>query len=121
MSNTPQPAEICDYRIARVVSLIQTDFRRELKLAQIATRVDLSPSRLRHLFKAHMGVTPSKFLKTRRLREAKKLAQRTNLRVKEIVCIVGVNDQSHFLRDFKRMYGCSLSEMRMRKQKHFNL
>ena len=121
MYNMPQPAELCDYRIARVVSLIRTDFRRDLKLAQIATRVDLSPSRLRHLFKAQMGVTPSKFLKTQRLREAKKLAERTSLRVKEIVCIVGVNDQSHFLRDFKRTYGCSLSEMRMRRQKQINV
>lgn len=109
--------EISDRRIARIVSILRTDFRRELTLSQIADSVNLSPSRLRHLFKSQVGVTPSKFIKTRKIHEAKKLAERTYLSVKQIVSLVGGNDESHFLRDFKKVYGCTLGEFQLRARK----
>ena len=108
---------ISDRRIASIVSVLRADFRRRPTLSEIASSVNLSTSRLRHLFKSQVGVTPSKFIKIKKFHEAKKLAERTYLSVKEIVSLVGGNDESHFLRDFKKVYGRTLGDFQMRARK----
>jgi transcriptional regulator GlxA family with amidase domain len=46
------------------------------------------------------------------LQAAKNLLETTFLSVKEIVALVGCNDESHFLRSFKTLYGLTPSEHR---------
>jgi AraC-like DNA-binding protein len=57
-------------------------------------------------------VSPAKYLKTLRMRQAATLLTTTFLSVKEIVRRVGLTDESHFVRDFKRLYGRTPSEYR---------
>jgi AraC family transcriptional regulator, arabinose operon regulatory protein len=64
--------------------------------------VFLSPSRLAHLFKAETGVSPMRYLKTQRMQKAKLLLETTPLSIKEVMIYVGVNDKSHFIKDFKK-------------------
>jgi transcriptional regulator GlxA family with amidase domain len=52
-----------------------------------------------------MGMAPKQYLKNLRLERAKELEETTFLRVKEIMSAVGINDESHFARDFKAKYG----------------
>ena len=101
-----------DHRTLRIISLMQDDLRRDLPLAHIARMVNLSSSRLRHLFKNEVGTTPTQYLRALRLREAKRLLETTPLRVKEVRSAVGFVDDSHFVRDFKRAHGQSPVEYR---------
>lgn len=94
-----------DHRISCAVSLIEKRFNRRLTLREMARSVQLSPSRFRHLFKAQTGVTPAQYLKSVRMREAKKLMRKVYSSVKEVMTNVGLNDKSHFERDFKKTYG----------------
>src|SRR4051812_15000416 len=94
-----------DHRISCAISLIEKRFHRRLTLSEMARSVQLSPSRFRHLFKAQTGVTPAQYLKSVRMREAKKLMRRVYSRVKEVMTNVGLSDKSHFERDFKKAYG----------------
>ena len=71
----------------------------------IARQVNLSPSRLRHLFKKETGKTPAQFLKSLRLKQAALLLSTTFLSVKEISNRVGISNTSHFVREFKKIYG----------------
>lgn len=48
---------------------------------------------------------PIQYLKVLRMERAKHLLETSFLSVKEIAHIVGVNDESHFVRDFKKTYG----------------
>ena len=48
---------------------------------------------------------PIQYLKVLRIERAKYLLETSFLSVKEIAHIVGVNDESHFVRDFKKTYG----------------
>ena len=48
---------------------------------------------------------PIQYLKVLRIERAKYLLETSFLSVKEITHIVGINDESHFVRDFKRIYG----------------
>ncbi len=63
-----------DQRIQIVRSAIEQECRRAWAITALARLVNLSPSRLRHLFKTETGITPNQFLKEVRLAEAETAA-----------------------------------------------
>jgi transcriptional regulator GlxA family with amidase domain len=91
-----------------------SDLRNPALLHRIANRVNLSLSRFRHLFTQFIGVSPSRYLKQMRLARARHLLENSLLTVKEVAAAVGVNDVSHFVRDYKEAYGENPSESRHR-------
>jgi transcriptional regulator GlxA family with amidase domain len=99
-------------RIKKVIELMQGDPSRSLSLGQMAESVNLSPPYFCYLFKSVTGVPPARYLKSLRMQQAATLLTTTFLSVKEIVRRVGCTDESHFVRDFKRMYGMTPSEYR---------
>lgn len=101
-----------DQRVQIVRSAIEKDCRRAWTITSLAKLVNLSPSRLRHLFKSETGITPNQFIKEVRLREAERLLRTTFLRVKEIMNRVGFLDESHFGHEFKKTYCVSPSKYR---------
>jgi transcriptional regulator GlxA family with amidase domain len=92
--------------------MIEADIRANLTLAEMAQAVNLSPSHLYHLFKSETGEAPARYVKTLRMSKAKELLETTFLSVKEIVMLVGANDESHFVRDFKRRYSLTPTQYR---------
>ena len=94
-----------DRRIEVVISKLESDVSRAWRMAELAQLVNLSSSRLRHLFKTETGKTPTQYLKDLRLRNAELLLRTTFLSVKEIVNRIGLTTGSHFVRDFKNEYG----------------
>jgi AraC family transcriptional regulator of arabinose operon len=84
-------------------------------LEELARDVNLSPSRLRHLFRETVGRSPTQYLRLLRMTQAKRLLDTTFLRVKEVMCAVGSNDLSHFVRDFKRLFGQAPGRYRWRR------
>ena len=101
-----------DRRIQIVSSALKTDFRRAWDSDQLGQLVNLSGSRLRHLFKAELDQTPAQYLKAIRMREAASLLQTTLLSVKEITNRVGISSESHFVHEFKKAHGFAPSEYR---------
>ena len=101
-----------DRRVQLVIAVIDKDFRRPWSTEQLAALVNLSPSRLRHLFAAGTGKTPAQHLRSVRMREAAKLLRTTFLSVKEVMNRVGFLDESHFGHEFKRTFGLAPSRYR---------
>lgn len=91
---------------------MEEDIRKSLTLDEWAQIVNLSPSHLYHLFKSETGETPSRYLKMLRMKRAKELLETTFLSVKEIVVVTGINDGSHFTRDFKKQYRMTPTQYR---------
>ena len=87
--------------------MMREDVRGELSLAQFAQSVNLSVWRLCHIFKSDIGMPPIRYLRLLRMERAKDLLESSFLSVKEIAYQVGLNDESHFVRDFKSTYGFS--------------
>jgi len=94
-----------DYRIEAVVNKLDIGFRGQLNLQELGQLVNLSPSRLRHLYKVERGETPTQHLHFLRMQEAGTLLKTTFLSVKEVMNQVGMCDFSNFTREFKRVHG----------------
>lgn len=99
-------------RIKHVIEMMQGDPSRTFTLGKMAESVNLSAPYFCYLFKSITGVPPAKYLKKLRMQQAATLLATTFLSVKEIVGRVGFTDESHFVRDFKRLYGRTPSEYR---------
>jgi AraC-like DNA-binding protein len=104
-----------DERLENAVLFMECNCHHKLSLRQVAAGVGMSRSRLSALFVAHLGVSPMRFLKTIRMRQARALIQSSSLNIKEIAAYAGFNDMSHFVRDFGRLYGKSPTTIRNSK------
>jgi AraC-like DNA-binding protein len=96
-----------DKRVEKIIDMMREDVRGELSLTEFAQSVNLSVWRLCHIFKSDVGMPPMRFLRLLRMERAKDLLESSFLSVKEIGFRVGLNDESHFVRDFKSVYGSS--------------
>jgi AraC-like DNA-binding protein len=94
-----------DYRVSTVITLMEEQINHKTSLCEMARRVQLSPSRLRHIFKDETAFTFTQYLKSMRMHEAKKIMGASCLAVKEVMIKVGLSDKSHFERDFKKAFG----------------
>lgn len=103
-----------DPRVLKVVDFIEANPHLHLQLEQLAKAMNMSSSRLRHIFTAQVGVSPKQYLRTIRLELAKHLVENTYLNVKEVMTKVGFNDESHFVRDFEKAFGLTPSRHRQR-------
>ncbi|SRR5260370_4966611 len=100
-----------DPRIRRALELLQETH--EVRFGQIASNLNLSGSRFRHLFKKELGMSPRHYARLVQLEKAKDLLKNSFLTVKEVAALVGVNDMSHFSRDYKVQYRQTPSQTRM--------
>jgi AraC-like DNA-binding protein len=96
-----------DKRVEKIIQMMREDVRGELSLGEFAQSVNLSVWRLCHIFKSDVGMPPIRYLRQLRMERAKDLLESSFLSVKEIAYQVGLNDESHFVRDFKSTYGFS--------------
>jgi transcriptional regulator GlxA family with amidase domain len=101
-----------DTRVEKIIRMMREDVRGELSLAEFAQSVNLSVWRLCHIFKSDVGMPPIRYLRLLRMERAKNLLESSFLSVKEIAYQVGLNDESHFVRDFKSTYGYSPAHYR---------
>lgn len=106
-----------DIRVRQVITLLSQDLSRNVDIKALASSVDLSASRLRHLFKDETGLTPAQYLKRLRLERARELMEGSFLRVKEVMPQLGITDESHFVRDFKKTHGLPPIRYRHRTRK----
>lgn len=103
-----------DYRIRKVLESLEDDPATSVR--ELATRVNLSSSRLGHLFKLQMGIDLSHFLSNGRLEKAAELLQQTELSIKEIAIRVGYHHASSFDRGFQHKFGVPPADFRRRNR-----
>jgi transcriptional regulator GlxA family with amidase domain len=104
-----------DPRIQRALDLLQQNHAPQSD--DLAMTLNLSPSRFRHLFKEELGISPHHYLMNARLHRARALLENSFLRVKEVAALVGVNDLSHFVRDYKMLFNETPTQTRTRSRR----
>ena len=103
-----------DYRIRKVLESLEDDPAKSFQ--ELANLVNLSSSRLGHLFKLQTGVALNHFLVNERLKKAAELLRQTDLSIKEIAVRVGYHHSSSFDRGFQHKFGVSPADFRRRNR-----
>lgn len=101
----------------KAMEYINSHYNKRIALSAIAENVNLSASYLCRLFKSEIGMSITGYLNQVRMEKAGFLLRTSNVNVymKEISAAVGIEDQLYFSRIFKKYYGMSPSEYRMKQ------
>lgn len=99
-----------DRRIQKILQILERGGANEVR--EIGRLVNLSTSRVEHLFKAQTGTRISDYLLESRLHTAACLLKSTEVRIKEITYMTGYKHPSSFTRAFKRRFAKSPHEYR---------
>lgn len=106
-------AQTSDPRVRLAITLLQKNaMSPSARINEIADKLHISSSHLRHLFKKEVGMAPTHYVKVLRLQKARELLENTFLSVKEVMAAVGFSDLSHFVRAYKAQYGVTPSQTR---------
>lgn len=101
-----------DRRMAAAVRILQANPSLAPTPETIAQQVGLSASRFCSLFKEHTGIPLGKYLKLLRLETARTLLETGYPTLQEVMDKAGIQDLSHFNRDFKAAYGVTPAKYR---------
>lgn len=101
-----------DYYIRESLSYIEQNFQNDITVEDIAKVCGLNRSYFGKIFKDSTGKTPQQFLLTYRMIKATELLKLTKLSVGDISMAVGYQNQLHFSRAFKKIYGMPPREWR---------
>ncbi len=92
---------------------IQENFHRPISIKELANNVSLSPSYFLKMFKKNANTTPTEYIISIRLSNAKQLLSESNLTIAQIAEACGFNDASYFSYYFRRCFGIKPSEYRL--------
>lgn len=101
------PARRADPRVQEALDLLQRDLAAPHTLGSVAAHVALSPSRLRHLFRAQVGRGFAQALTWLRLMQAARLLERTDLDLARVAEAVGFGGPRALARRFRAEFGIS--------------
>ncbi|MFB7140503.1 helix-turn-helix domain-containing protein [Gottfriedia sp. NPDC056225] len=77
----------------------------DITLDHLAKMSRLSPNYLSSVFKKEVGIPISEYIQRQRIEESKKLLQLTNYSISDIGTSLNFNDQSYFIKIFKKYTG----------------
>ena len=90
-----------------IINYIRENYDQKIKLSDMANVCGYSYSHFRHQFKIKTGVSPQDFLILRRLEEANKMLQSSDLSLTDISFLCGFSNSAQFSSMFKKQYGLS--------------
>lgn len=100
----PDVSRSLDTRIHAVVKQIKDDVSHSYSVEALADSVNLSPTRLVHLFKEQTGVPIRRFRQWNRMKAVIACAA-AGMTLTEAALNAGFSDSAHFSRAFKNMFG----------------
>lgn len=101
-------------RLFRLSSLIEKHYREHRSIGFYADALHITPKHLNSLCRQYLQTTVADMQHERILVESKRLLYFTSLSVKEIAHTLGFEDDSYFVRFFKRMAGQTPLQMRQK-------
>ncbi|RED23867.1 AraC-like protein [Flavobacterium cutihirudinis] len=98
--------------IEKAITYISENIQRRLTLEMISEQANLSLSHFSMLFKNKTGYTPIEYVNHLKIQTACQNLQFTNLRIKEIAELSGIEDPYYFSRVFNSLMGVSPTQYR---------
>ncbi len=97
---------------------VQENYGRPISLKELAYNVSLSPSYFLKVFKKEANITPTEYIISIRLANAKQLLLVSDLNMAQIAEMCGFKDASYFSHFFKKRFGITPSEYRSEYKNH---
>jgi AraC-like DNA-binding protein len=97
--------------ISRVIRYINRNIYEAITINQVADYHSINPHYLSSLFHQEVGMTPSQYIRQRKMEEAKRMLTLSGFSIAEVSDLLGYCDISHFSRVFKAYYGVCPSSM----------
>lgn len=105
-------SKMSDYYIKEALNYIEQNFQNDITIEDIAAVCGINRSYFGKIFRNSIGRSPQEFLMNYRMVKATELLKLTSLSIAEIGSAVGYENQLHFSRAFKTIYGVSPREWR---------
>lgn len=100
-----QGSKLRDFYIHEALHFIEHNFQNDISVEDIAAVCGLNRSYFGKIFKEAVGKSPQDFLLNYRMAKAAELLKLTQLSIGDISSAVGYENQLHFSRAFKNIYG----------------
>ena len=91
--------------IRQCLNYIQEHLHYSISFQDLSTISGLSPSRVSHLFRAQVGLSPMAYVRKCKLKEAIDLMRHEHMSESAVAGILGFSSQSHFISCFKKEFG----------------
>ncbi len=101
-----------DSRMAAALHFINTNFKNNIAMQDIADFIHLKEVRFRVLFRRQFGLSPSEYLMRTRLLHACRLLARYAMPLREVAADSGFFSESYFCTSFRRMFLMTPGEYR---------
>lgn len=105
-------SKMSDYYIKEAINFIEQNFQNNISIEEIAGVCGINRSYFGKIFRNSVGRSPQEFLMNYRMVKARELLKLTSLSIAEVGSAVGYENQLHFSRAFKGVYGVSPREWR---------
>lgn len=102
----------------KIKEYLDQNFTSPITLDSLSETVYISKHYLSHLFKEQTGVSPIKYLTSKRMEKACELLSETELPVSEVSKAVGYENPLYFSQVFSSIYGVSPVKYRMDVHNH---
>jgi len=93
------------HRVSKAISWLKENYKKPMKVDELAERSNMSVSSLHTHFKAVTSMTPLQFQKELRLHEAKQMMLTNMMDVSTACMHVGYSSVSQFSREYSRLFG----------------
>ena len=100
-------SKLRDFYIHEAIVFIEQNFQNDISIEDIAEVCGLNRTDFGKIFKEAVGKSPQEFLMNYRMIKAAELLKLTKLSIGDISNAVGYENQLHFSRAFKNIYGSS--------------
>lgn len=94
-------------RLTPALNFVNEYLDKPINVEDLAALVHLSPSRFRTVFHAALGMSPSEYIRLRRLYKARDILLSSDQTVSEAATSSGYPDPFHFSRAFRKQFGQS--------------
>lgn len=109
----PEDEAALSQECQKIKEYLDQNFTSLITLDSLSETVYISKHYLSHLFKEQTGISPIKYLTSKRMEKACELLSETELPVSEVSKAVGYENPLYFSQVFKRVYGISPVKYRM--------
>ncbi|MCF0185211.1 MAG: response regulator [Bacteroidaceae bacterium] len=99
-------------KLKKAVAFIDENYDKDLNMAVVSNEISMNYSLFSFSFKQYTGKNFVTYLRDIRMEKAKLLLSDTDLKVIDISRQIGYDNEKHFMKVFKSVYGVSPSEFR---------